>query len=92
MKVTRHLLLTLLLAGAFSTVEAKKGATAPKTPPPKKEDKVEAYLKQHDKNKDGVIDKSEFAGSDFAKWDKNNDGKLDKGELGTMLNPPKKGK
>lgn len=83
-----------LFACAFSTTQAKPpgGSKANSTPKP---DKTEGYLKAHDKNNDGVVDKSEFPGTsaDFAKWDRNSDGKLNKGELAAMLNSTsKKGK
>lgn len=91
MKAFLNLIYVALFAGAFTTTQAKSPAGSKATPKP---DKVEGYLKAHDKNNDGVIDKSEFPGmsADFAKWDRNNDGKLDKGELAAMLNSTKKPK
>jgi Ca2+-binding EF-hand superfamily protein len=87
----KHIIQTVaviaLTLGASSSLHAAKGGGKPK-----KTDPVEAYLKQNDKNKDGVIDKSEAHMGDetFAKWDKNRDGKLDKSELAAMLSPGKK--
>ena len=71
------------LAASTSYAKAPKGGN--KTTP--KSDPVEDYLKQHDKNHDGVIDSKEFPGGAdaFKKADKNGDGKLDKKELGEML-------
>ncbi len=70
-----------LSAQVASAKGAKKSPPAAKPKP----DPVETYLKAHDKNKDGSIDKTEFSGGDFAKWDSNSDGKLDHSELSKML-------
>ncbi len=85
-----------LLAIAFSatTLEAAKpkGGNTPNKDGGKK-DPVQEYLKAHDKNKDGAIEKSEFvtgSKSDFDKYDTNKDGKLDMTELGAMLHKGKK--
>jgi Ca2+-binding EF-hand superfamily protein len=74
-------LLAVLALGASSAFAAKGGKGKPKSDP------VEAFLKQNDKNKDGVIERSEAHMGDeaFAKADKNKDGKLDKGELAAHL-------
>ena len=90
---TLSLILLTALAMPFAA-HAGKGAktgSSGKTPGSNKSNEaVDAYLTRYDKNKDGVIDKSEYQGSDFAKWDKNSDGKLDKGELRDMLGLSKK--
>lgn len=74
--------LAIGVGNASAKGKGKKAAPPAQKP---KADPVEAYLKAHDKNKDGSIDKSEFGGSDFAKYDTNNDGKLSHSELSVML-------
>jgi Ca2+-binding EF-hand superfamily protein len=75
-----------LLALALSTgFVSAKGKKLPPPPPKPKSDPVEAYMKAHDKNKDGFIDSTEMSASDIAKGDTNKDGKLDRNEVGAML-------
>ena len=87
--IIQTLAIVTLALGVSTSLQAAKGGGKPKQTDP-----VEAYLKQNDKNKDGVIDKSEAHMGDetFAKWDKNKDGKLDKSELSAMLNGGKRKK
>ncbi len=80
----------LALSLGIQSAEAKGkggGKAPPKSPPTKKSNPADDYLKAHDANKNGTIEASEFQGSkdDFTKWDKNADGKLDHGELTAML-------
>ncbi len=81
------LILTLTFAVSATYAKGNKGK-------PKQNDPVEAYLKEHDKNKDGSIEKNEAHMGDetFAKWDKDKNGKLDKEELRAMLHVPDKKK
>ncbi len=53
----------------------------------KKGNAVDAYLKAHDRNKNGTIEPTEYPGAraEFDKFDKNSDGKLDRSELSAML-------
>lgn len=53
-------------------------------------DEVQDYLKDHDKNKNGSIERSECSASDttFQRVDENHDGKLNKAELAVMLHAP----
>jgi len=85
----------ILLAIAFSsaTAHAAKPGAGNKNNNAAKKDPVAEYLKAHDKNKDGAIQKSEFvtgSKSEFDKYDANKDGKLDKSELASLLNKGKK--
>ena len=81
----------LALTVGVSPASAKgKGAPPPKGAPAKKDAKkasADAYLKEHDKDKNGTIEPGEFQGSkdEFTKWDKNADGHLDHSELTAML-------
>lgn len=51
---------------------------------------VESYLKKHDANHNGIIERSECSSSDatFNRIDANHDGKLSRGELAEMLHAP----
>jgi Ca2+-binding EF-hand superfamily protein len=82
--LTFSALALLALGLSVSTVEAKGKNNSGGA---KKPNAVDAYLKQHDHNKNGTIEPTEFQGSktEFDKWDKNSDGKLDRSELGAML-------
>jgi Ca2+-binding EF-hand superfamily protein len=75
-------LLALALSTGFVNAKGKKPAPPPAKP---KADPVEAYMKAHDKNKDGVIDSTEMSSSEIAKGDTNKDGKLDRNEVAAML-------
>jgi len=70
-----------------------KGKGGKKGPPA---DPVTSYLKKHDENKNGAIERSECSSSDttFSRADANHDGKLDKAELADLLHvsEPKKKK
>jgi hypothetical protein len=80
MKPLRHIpALLCVLSVAINVAALGRGM--------KKIDPVESYLKLHDKNKDGSIDKTEspMSAASFDKADKNHDGKLSKEELAEAL-------
>jgi|GEM_PF-4827448 len=81
--ITFFAMALLALGLSVSSAEAKNKNNTPKG----KTNSVDAYLKQHDRNKNNTIEPSEFPGSrsEFDKWDKNKDGALDRSELAEML-------
>ena len=81
--ITFSAMALLALGLSVSSAEAKGKNNTPKG----KTNSVDAYLKQHDKNKNGSIEPSEFPGarSEFDKWDKNKNGTLERSELAEML-------
>ena len=92
LKSTSIILLAIAFSGATAHA-AKPGAGNKNNNNAAKKDPVAEYLKAHDKNKDGAIQKSEFvtgSKSEFDKYDANKDGKLDKSELASLLNKGKK--
>ncbi len=80
--IIKHCAPVILALGlCVSSAQAKGKGT------PKKTNPVDAYMKAHDKDKNGTIEPTEFPGAraEFDKWDKNKDGKLDRTEVTAML-------
>lgn len=83
-KLTVAIVASALLVPLAVTAKGKgKGKNKPV-------DEVQSYLKEHDKNKNGSIERSECSASDttFQRVDENHDGKLNKAELAVMLHAP----